>query len=232
MEERLCILEGRLGYRFRDPDLLCTAMTHTSYLNETTEPREDNQRLEYLGDAVLDLLIAERLFHLFPTAREGDLTRWRAQLVSTEALAGLATALGVGEAMLMGRGEEATGGLLRSANLAATLEALIAAVYLDGGWEALHRVILPLFAPGIERVSSATGPQDARSRLQELVQALYGVTPRYNTVDEQGPDHARTFTVQVLIGDEVHGEGQGHSKRAAAQAAAEQALATLLERAS
>lgn len=229
MEDRLRILEERLGYQCRDTELLRTAMTHSSYLNESSDLGEDNQRLEYLGDAVLDLLIADQLYRQFPGAREGDLTRWRAQLVSTEALASLAQTLGVGEVMLIGRGEEATGGLGRPANLAATLEALIAAVYLDGGWEALSQAVLPHFAAEMERVSAASGPHDARSRLQELTQALFGITPRYHTVSERGPDHARTFTVQALVGDDVRGEGQGHSKRAAAHAAAEQALAALLE---
>jgi ribonuclease III len=225
--DALAALETRLGYTFTDPGLLRTALTHTSYLNESPEPTEDNERLEYLGDAILDFVVAETLYRGFPDAHEGDLTRWRAQLVSTEALAVVSLALGVGDALLIGKGEEGTGGQHRPANLAAAFEAIVAAIYLDSGLEALWRVIPPIFAEPMRRVTLASGPADARSRLQELAQARYSITPRYRTVDEHGPDHARTFTMQVVIGDETYGEGQGRSKRGAAQAAAEQALERL-----
>lgn len=220
-------LQARLDYTFRDPLLMRTAMTHSSYLNEAEEPTEDNQRLEYLGDAVLDFTIAEVLYHAYPEAHEGDLTRWRAQLVSTDALAAKARELALGEALLVGHGEDMTGGHQRPANLAATLEAVVAAIYLDGGWDAVKRFVRNTFAEEIRRVTAATGPQDARSRLQELAQSRLGITPRYHTVGESGPDHARLFTVQVFVGSVVRGEGKGRSKRAAAQAAAEEALARL-----
>jgi len=227
VEDSLSVLEKRLSYKFCDRGLLRTALTHTSYLNELSCPAESNQRLEYLGDAVVDLLIADELFHRFPRAREGALTRWRAQLVSTEALAEVAESLGLGEALLLGKGEEATGGRQKPANLAAALEALVAAIYLDCHWDEMQAVILPLFLPQIERVTAVSGPHDARSRLQELVQAQLGITPRYQAVDERGPDHALIFTVQVLIGNEVWGQGEGPSKQAAAQEAAEEALKRL-----
>ncbi len=217
-------LEARLGHRFRDPYLLDLALTHTSYLNETAEPIDDNQRLEYLGDAIVDLLVAEVLYLQFPHAREGQLTRWRSQTVSTEALAGLARGLSLGGYLRLGRGEENTGGRDKDANLAAVVEALTAALYLDAGWEEMKRVMLPLFTPLIQRATAHRGPHDARSRLQEVVQARIGVTPRYLEVGEQGPDHDRRFSIQAVIGDEVWGEGTGHSKQAAAQAAAERAL--------
>ncbi|MHB0876322.1 MAG: ribonuclease III [Anaerolineae bacterium] len=227
MLDGLAAMESRLGYTFRDQGLLRTALTHSSFLNESPEPTEDNERLEYLGDAVLDFVVAEMLYRGFPQAQEGDLTRWRAQLVSTEALAALALDLGIGEALLIGKGEEGTGGQHRPANLAAAFEAIVAAIYLDSGLEELCRVIPPIFAQATRRVTMASGPADARSRLQELAQARYGITPRYRTVEEHGPDHARVFTVQVYIGDQLYGEGQGRSKRSAAQAAADEALGRL-----
>ena len=226
-EDRLAALERRLGYQFQNRELLRTALTHTSCLNECPDPAEDNQRLEYLGDAVVDFLIADELFQRFPRAREGELTRWRSQLVSTEALASIADAAGVGEALLLGKGEEASGGRQKPANLAAAVEALAAATYLDAGWEAVRQAMLPLFEPQIRRVTVISGPYDARSQLQEVVQASLGITPRYRTVGERGPDHAATFTVQVLLEDEVWGQGEGPSKRAAAQAAALEALKRL-----
>jgi len=230
VQESFRTLEKKLGYTFRRPDLLRTALTHSSYLNESPDPLEDNERLEYLGDAVLDLAIGDLLFRRFPTAREGELTRWRANLVSTKALADLALKLGIGDALLLGQGEKDNGGQQRPANLAAAFEALVAAVYLDSGMQAVEKFVLPLFERAIERVTAATGPQDARSRLQELVQASLGVTPRYHTIGERGPDHMRVFTVQVLIGEEPCGQGEGHSKRAAAQEAARKAINLLTAR--
>jgi ribonuclease-3 len=224
-------LEQRLGYKFKEPRLPLAALTHTSYINEVLEsggePPEDNQRLEFLGDAVIDLLIGEELFRRFPQAREGELTQWRAQLVSTEALASVASQLQLGELMLLGKGEANQGGQHTAANLAAAFEAVVAAVYLDSGLAAVGEVFLPLFQAAIERVTAARGPQDARSRLQELAQARFGITPQYRTVEEHGPDHARVFTVQVTVGEHVTAEGTAHSKRAAAQNAAEKALAQL-----
>ncbi|MGI6207099.1 MAG: ribonuclease III [Anaerolineae bacterium] len=227
MDRDVSELEARLGHTFRDRNLLRTALTHTSYLNETADLAEHNQRLEYLGDAIVDFLVAEVLYYRFPYAREGEMTRWRALLVSTEGLAELAQRLDLGEHLLLGRGEEATGGRQKPANLAAGLEALVAALYLDSDWETVKRVMLPHFRPYIEQATAMTGPWDARSRLQEEVQARLGITPRYVEVGGRGPDHRPVFTVEVMVGDEVWGRGEGPSKRAAAQAAAEQALRRL-----
>jgi len=220
-------LEERLGYRFSDANLLRTALTHSSVVNETAEPLADNQRLEYLGDAVVDLIVADCLYHSFPEAREGELTRWRGRLVSTEGLAQLADQLALGDYLILGRGEEATGGRRKPANLAAGLEAVIAAIYLDSDWDTVRSVMLPHFRPYIEEVTAVSGPMDARSRLQEKVQARLGKTPRYVEAGESGPDHRRLFVVEVLVGDEVWGRGKGYSKRSAAQDAAERALARL-----
>jgi len=225
--DTLPALEARLGYSFRDKELLRTALTHSSYLNECPELTEDNERLEYLGDAVLDLVIAEMLYRGFPEAREGDLTRWRAQLVSTDALAAVAQSIGLGEALLIGKGEGDTGGQLRPANLASAFEAVVAALYLDSDLDQLWRVVPPLFAEPARHVTMASGPSDARSQLQELAQARFGVTPRYRTIEATGPEHARTFRVQVLLGNQLYGEGEGHSKRGAAQVAAARALAAI-----
>lgn len=220
-------MQERLGYSFCQIELLQTALTHSSSLNESAELSADNQRLEYLGDAVVDLLVAEVLYYLFPDAQEGELTRWRARLVSTEGLSQLAQKLELGRHLMLGRGEEATGGRAKPANLAGTLEAVVAALYLDSDWDTVKRVLLPHFRPYIEQATAVHGPADARSRLQEQVQALVGVTPRYVEAGESGPDHRRRFAVEVLVGDEVWGRGIGPSKRAAAQGAAEQALARL-----
>ncbi len=220
-------MQQRLGYSFRRTKLLQTALTHSSSLNESADLSADNQRLEYLGDAVVDFLVAEVLYYLFPDAQEGELTRWRARLVSTVGLSQLAQKLDLGRYLILGRGEEATGGRGKPTNLAATLEAVAAAVYLDSDWDTVKRVLLPHFRPYIEQATAVHGPADARSRLQERVQALVGVTPRYVEAGESGPDHHRQFTVEVLVGEEVWGRGVGLSKRAAAQSAAEQALARL-----
>ena len=227
MSEAPIEMQQRLGYAFRDPALLTTALTHSSRLNETSSPLADNQRLEYLGDAIVDLIVAEVLYYRFPDAQEGELTRWRARLVSTEGLAQLADKLELGGHLILGRGEEATGGRAKPANLAAGLEAVVAALYLDSDWDTVKRIMLPHFRPYIEQATAVHGPADARSRLQEQVQALVGVTPHYVETGQSGPDHRRTFTVDVLVGDEVWGRGVGASKRAAAQAAAERALARL-----
>jgi ribonuclease-3 len=217
-------LESLLGYRFRRQQLLQEALVHPSYVNENPAQVTDNQRLEFLGDAVLDLVFAEELFRRFPDAQEGQLTRWRAQIVCTEALAAVAMQLRLGEALVMGRGEEASGGRQKPSNLAAALEALVAALYLDSGLEAVRSTMLPLFEDRLAAVTAHRGPTDPRTQLQELTQGRLGITPVYRLVAERGPDHARTFVVQVLVDGEVWGEGEGHSKQAAAHAAARQAL--------
>ncbi|PJF40720.1 MAG: ribonuclease III [Phototrophicales bacterium] len=210
---------------FNDTTLLETALTHRSFANEQDDLQiEHNERLEYLGDAVLDLIIGELLFVNFPDMREGELTRLRAALVRTEALAEIAIAIGLGEYLRMGKGEEASGGKDRPTNLCAAFEAVIGAMYLDQGLEAVREFAIPHFEPLLERVLADASDKDARSRLQEWSQAEYGVTPKYQTIDENGPDHAKEFTIEVSIDGQVIATGTGRSKQAGAQAAAQAAL--------
>ena len=218
-------LEDNLDIQFRDKSLLQRAMTHRSYINEHPEfALEDNERLEFLGDAVLDFVTGEYLYHRFPEVREGSLTSLRSALVRRETLARFAQELDLGTYLLMGRGEDESGGRQRAAILCAAFEALVGAIYLDQGMEPIHQLITPLITPEVERTLRERLDKDAKSRLQELAQGLEQKTPRYTTIAESGPDHAKQFTVQVTIGGEVWGQGTGRSKQHAAQEAARAAL--------
>lgn len=228
MDERAIVqaFAERNALAFRDFDLLRTALTHRSYLNEHPEVDwDDNERLEYLGDAVLDFLLAEMLYRRFPRAREGELTGLRAALVRRDTLARFAEQVGIGEAMCMGHGEVESGGRTRAATLCAAFEALVGALYLDQGLAAVARFVMPLVEQELVGAQVEAADKDPKSRLQELAQAVLGVTPRYRTVKAAGPDHARVFTVEVSLGDTVWGVGEGHSKQVAAQQAAAAALA-------
>ena len=203
---------------FKNPSYLQRALTHRSYLNEHPEAIEDNERLEFLGDAVLDCLSGAFLYNRYPEMREGQLTRMRSALVRTEQLAAFAAELGVGSLIRLGKGEEEAGGRERAPLLCATFEAIVGAYYLDSGFEAVRRFVEPLFA------TLANADLDSKSYLQEVAQAEFGQTPRYHTASAVGPDHHKEFTVEVLIGGEVYGVGAGPNKQAAAQAAARAAL--------
>lgn len=221
-------LEVTLGLAFVDKSLLQRALTHRSYLNE--HPNfgfEDNERLEFLGDAVLDFVTGEYLYHRFPELAEGPLTSLRSALVRRETLARFALRFDLGQYMLMGHGEAESGGRERPALLCAAFEALIGAIHLDQGLDAVRSVIEPLIEPETECILRDRSYKDAKSGLQELAQARLRRTPRYTTVAESGPDHAKEFTVEVRIGPEVYGRGRGPSKQHAAQAAAEEAFARL-----
>ncbi|MGQ9598333.1 MAG: ribonuclease III [Anaerolineae bacterium] len=221
-------LEQALGVMFRDKSLLQRALTHRSYLNEHPEDCfEDNERLEFLGDAVLDFLTAAFLYHRFPELTEGPLTSLRSALVRRETLARFARSFDLGRHLLLGHGEEESGGRSRPALLCAAFEALIGAVYLDQGLEAVQRLLEPLIASEIAEILRRRGDRDAKSQLQELAQSWLHHTPYYRTVAESGPDHAKEFTVQVVIGGQVYGQGIGFSKQQAAQSAARAALERL-----
>jgi len=221
----LSALEKRLGFEFRDKSLLQRALIHRSYLNEHPEfPLEDNERLEFLGDAVLDFVTGAYLYHRFPELREGPLTNLRSILVRRSTLARFARQLELGGYMLMGHGEAESGGRHRPANMCAAFEALVGALYLDQGLDSVRRLLEPLILPEIARALQDSLEKDPKSHLQELAQAKMHRTPRYATVAETGPDHAKVFTVEVSIGDQVYGQGQGPSKQQAAQEAARQAL--------
>ena len=222
--------EAAYGLTFKDHSLLQRALTHRSYLNEHPESAlEDNERLEFLGDAVLDFFIGEYLYHRFPEMREGRLTSLRAALVREETLARFARALHLGDYLLMGHGEAESGGRKRPATLCATFEALTGALYLDQGMEAVDRFVRRLIEPEIARILAYDLDKDPKSLLQELSQGELQLTPTYRTVAVRGPDHAREFTVEALIGGRAYGRGVGRSKRAAAQEAARRALHALKE---
>ena len=221
----LSAFEQKLGFVFHDKSLLRRALTHRSYLNEHPEfPLEDNERLEFLGDAVLDFVTGEYLYHRFPELHEGPLTSLRSVLVRRSTLARFARELEMGYHLLMGHGEAGTGGRNRPATLCATFEAVVGALYLDQGLDSVRRLIEPLALPEVARTLQDRLDRDPKSHLQELAQAHLHHTPRYSTVAESGPDHAKEFTVQVTIGGVAYGQGQGLSKQQAAQAAARAAL--------
>jgi ribonuclease-3 len=223
-------LEQKLGIEFRDKSLLHRALIHRSYLNEHPSfPLEDNERLEFLGDAVLDFVTGEYLYHRFPELREGPLTSLRSALVRRDTLARFARQLDLGHYLLMGHGEAESGGRERPATLCAAFEALVGALYLDQGLGSLDDLLEPLITPEVAYILRDETYKDPKSLLQEMAQARMHRTPRYVTVAESGPDHAKTFTVHVSIGGKVYGEGDGHSKQQAAQAAAQEALERLAE---
>ena len=223
---RLNELEAAVGVRFNDRALLQRAFVHRSYLHEADEETElqDNQRLEFLGDAVLSFIVSELLFRRYPERREGDLTNLRSALVKRETLSLFAKELRLGDYLLLGRGEEENGGRGRHTTLCDTYEAFIGAFFLDQGTAALRKFVEPRLMAEIDRVAPHALTKDAKSRLQEWVQAAMGQTPRYKTVHTEGPDHARLFTRQVTIGKQPIGVGQGQSKQEAEQAAAAMAL--------
>lgn len=224
-DEALSELAGKMGHVFRDPALLSRALNHRSYLNEAGDPLlVSNERLEFLGDAVLGLLSADLLFRDLPEASEGDLSQVRAALVRASTLAELGRALGLGAYVRLGRSEEATGGRERVGLLAAAFEAVVGALYLDGDLPVVARFVEPLLRTQLARVSAGARIKDDKSLLQELAQGRLGVTPRYHLVSAEGPAHERTFVVQVLLGALTAAQGTGHSKRAAEQAAAQAAL--------
>jgi len=217
--------QQKLGFTFRDSTLLQRALTHRSYLNEVPDhPFPHNERLEFLGDAIIDFIVGEYLFHQLPAMREGDLTLLRARLVSEDALAEFAVQLKLGQEVLMGHGEEVNGGRTRAALLADSFEALVAAMYLDQGMNAVMAWVQPLLRPAVEQLVAQGSGKDGRTILQEIIQSERGQTPRYIVVGQEGPDHERIFTTEARVGDEVLGVGKGRSKQIAAQSAAQDAL--------
>jgi ribonuclease-3 len=214
---------------FRDQSLLARALTHRSYLNEHPELAllEDNERLEFLGDAVLDFVVGAWLYNRFPELPEGRLTSLRAALVRTDTLAEFAVQVGVRDQLRLGKGEAESGGRARTSLLCNAFEAVIGALYLDQGLEAVRALLYQLLPDEVERIMADERDRDAKSILQEWSQAKHGLTPRYRTVHAEGPDHARQFTIEVHIGEHVVGRGVGPSKQVAAQAAASDALARL-----
>ena len=211
---------------FCDPSLIARALTHRSYLNEHPQVAlEDNERLEFLGDAVLDFVVGAWLYNRFPELPEGRLTSLRAALVKTDTLAGFAVQIGLPDQLRLGKGETDSGGRARQSLLCNAFEAMIGALYLDQGLDIVCEFLSNLLPDEVDRVMADERDRDAKSILQEWSQAKFGRTPRYRTVHSEGPDHARQFTIEVSIGDQVVGKGIGPSKQIAAQAAASDALA-------
>lgn len=221
-DEARAALETSLGHRFARPEHLAVALTHRS-----VGDARHNETLEFLGDAVLSLAISDLLMRAFPDAREGDLSKMRASLVNAERLAEKARVVELGRWLRLGRGEERTGGRDKEKILAAGYEALLGAVYLDGGYEAGRRVVDAHFADDLLRDVAVPGHRDYKTRLQELTQRLYRETPVYTLTAERGPDHEKEFVIELTVGGKVLGRGVGRSKKLAEQAAAMEALAAL-----
>lgn len=217
-------IQARMGYRFIDPDLLQTALIHSSYANEYNNELQHNERLEFLGDAVLELIISEALYRKYPQTREGDLTRMRARLVSEPALADMARRLGLQDYLYLGRGEEIQGGRERDAILCDAIESVLGAIFLDSGFDSVKEVILRLFADIWPTRIRAQPRKDAKSRLQEITQKRHQERPRYRLVDSFGPEHAKTYQVEIALPDGSTCVAEASSLKKAEQLAAEKAL--------
>jgi ribonuclease-3 len=220
----LAALQQTLGVSFNDPSLLEEALVHSSYVNENPAVATPNERLEFLGDAVLGLVIAEELYRRLPRSSEGEMTALRSSLVRRDALSRLAKAINLGDYLYLGKGEEASGGRRKPANLAGALEAVIAAIFLDQGLTITRTFILRLMAKELNQAIRGGIEPDYKSQLQELVQARYQQTPVYQVIEAMGPDHDRSFTVEVRVGDTVLGRGSGKNKKSAEEEAARSAL--------
>ena len=220
-------VEAAIGHAFLDRSLLRAALIHRSYCAEHPEERP-NERLEFLGDAILSLSVTDHVFTTYPALPEGELAKVRAWVVSADVLADVAVSVGLGPALVLGKGEAESGGREKRSVLADAMEAVIAAVYLDAGWEAARTLVLGLFGPLIEHGATGPGDDDFKSRLQELTLRQSEVLPRYQVRDE-GPDHSKRFFAMVTVAGAVRGHGEGRSKKAAEQAAARSAWEALAQ---
>jgi len=224
----LAALQQTLGISFNDPSLLEQALVHSSYINERPAfAPTSNERLEFLGDAILGFIVAEELYQRFPQFSEGEMTKLRSALVCRDALSRIARAISLGNYLYLGRGEEVSGGRHKPANLVGALEAVIAAIFLDQGSTTTRDFVLRSLDKELNRVLSQGVEADYKSQLQELIQSRQQQTPTYNVIEAGGPDHDRTFTVEVRLGDTVLGRGVGKSKKVAEAEAARSALAQL-----
>ncbi|MDQ2918773.1 MAG: ribonuclease III [Verrucomicrobiota bacterium] len=217
-------LEERIGHKFRNSLLLAEALTHPSLGHETQRHHFDNQRLEFLGDAVLQLIMTEHLFAMFPREAEGRLTKLRSRLVSREALRAHAQKLELGQFLMMGRGEEACGGRQRTSTLADAFEALLGAIYLDTDLETARRFVLALAAEDLAQLEAEPVDINPKGHLQETLQAISPRSPVYELISESGREHEKTFVVRVVWEGMALGEGMGRSKKQAETAAAMEAM--------
>ncbi len=221
-------LQKILGVTFNRPSLLEQALVHSSYINENpTYTSGHNERLEFFGDAVLDFIVAEKLYQEFPDLSEGKMTKLRASLVRRDTLARVARDIKLGDYLYMGKGEESSGGRNKTPNLAGALEAIIAAVYLDQGMAAAGNMVMELLVEEWKKISRQNIYVDYKSKLQELVQSRFQMTPAYRLVSEEGPDHDKSFVVEVMVNAKVLGSGTGKSKKLAETEAARLALERL-----
>jgi ribonuclease-3 len=216
-------IQQRIGHSFKERDLLEQALTHKSYSNEN-KVSYHNERLEFLGDAVLNLIVSEYLMKACSASTEGDLSRLRASIVSEPTLATVAREIGLGSHLLLGKGEEQTGGRNKDSLLADTLEALIASIYLDAGKSAAGMFIIRFFDEVMKKTCLSGGTLDYKTAIQELCQERLKLLPEYRVASETGPDHQKQFEVELRIKGEVHGRGTGKSKKEAEQKAAKEAL--------
>jgi len=219
-------LEEKISYSFSRAELLKEALTHPSLSYESRQQHRDNQRLEYLGDAVVQLVLTDRLYHRFPRKDEGKLTQLRSRLVSRDGLCQFADRLDLGQHLLLGKGEEANGGRERPSNLADAFEALAGAVYLDGGLDAARRFLVDNFADLIDGLLSMTDQANPKGELQERLQSLSPLSPTYEIISQEGPDHLKTFVARVSWDGRILATGSGTSKKEAETAAASAALAS------
>ena len=217
----------RLGYRFAEPALLDEALTHRSYQNEHPSERRHNERLEFLGDAVLGMIVAEALMRLAPEASEGQLTQRRAALVNEASLASVAGALDLGTALRLGKGEEKNSGRGKTSILADAVEALVGAVFLDGGIGAAREVVRGLLGEALDDAAGGAIRADVKTELQERLQAGGAGTPSYRVIGTSGPEHSKEFEVEIVLGGEVIGRGAGRSKKEAEKDAARNALSAV-----
>ena len=218
-------LEKKIGYCFHNRELLKTALTHSSYANEARDRHtQSNERLEFLGDSILGMVTSDYIFKLYPDIPEGELTKLRAAVVCEQALYEVARSLGLSEFLLLGRGEEAGGGRERASILADAVEAMIGAVYMDGGLAAAQPFILSFIKPSVARTAARHNFNDYKTMLQEIVQKNREEVLSYRVAAQSGPDHDKTFIMEVLLNSNVVAQGRGHSKKEAEQAAAHEAL--------
>lgn len=224
-KEELSLFEQILGYRFTDLRLLQKALIHSSFAFEHSFPGQDNETLEFLGDAVLDLVVGHSLFKHFPAMREGELTKLRAALVNETHLAAMARDVELGKFLCLGKGEDASNGRNKSSILACAYEAVVGAIFEDGGYEIVKGFVLRFFVPAFDPKKEALAVADAKSRLQEALQEQFNEAPSYRLDAEEGPSHQKMFTVSVLFREIVLGSGSAGSKKEAEQRAAAAALA-------
>lgn len=224
MNKKIEDFEQRIGVVFNNKGYLKEALTHRSYLNEHKDCPSHNERLEFLGDAVLELVVSDYLFNKYKSRPEGELTSFRSALVKTESLADTAKEMGIGENILLSKGEEDTGGRTKNFLLANTFEAIIGGIYIDQGYESSKEFVYRFLINKLEDIVKNRLDIDSKTKIQEVAQAKYKVTPVYDVSNEQGPDHEKEFTVVIKINNKVIGEGKGSSKQRAEEDAASKGL--------